>query len=347
VAVRETEAVERRIAKQTKCAAELTSAKRKTVKAARRAANDRTARVLESLDEAWPKGEAQSSPAASPATLPTMARNPQPEWGSAEFQMIRRAERFWGRLFFFIALAITLAYFFYGVDRFLLNGWHGGLVAVVIFTWLLGVPFAMFFVGSLIGQRRGRRQSRDFQAYVRIDALNKSRVDEEGPKRPETGTAPGSVGEEDATTPRRSGIEPDVRRDEDGEQRWTPRCYACGWVGVEVPAYGIGYYSQCVTHCHSWLAGVAHIDVAPRLVGQSELPVCPRCGHFVPNDHRPGADRGAWSRVDVNSYVCNPCGAHEAILGYQRGRKVVEMWPVHVPEEYYRGHPRSLGDFGL
>jgi hypothetical protein len=41
-------------------------------------------------------------------------------------------------------------------------------------------------------------------------------------------------------------------------------------------------------------------------------PICPRCGGFIPNNHEPGAYRGALSRVDNKTEVCSDCGTEEA-----------------------------------
>lgn len=40
--------------------------------------------------------------------------------------------------------------------------------------------------------------------------------------------------------------------------------------------------------------------------------VCPRCGHFIPNDDSPGAYPGALSRRDNMTEICSDCGTAEA-----------------------------------
>ena len=43
------------------------------------------------------------------------------------------------------------------------------------------------------------------------------------------------------------------------------------------------------------------------------LPRCPRCGGYIPNNHTPGAYPGALSRRDNKTEICSDCGVFEAI----------------------------------
>lgn len=45
-------------------------------------------------------------------------------------------------------------------------------------------------------------------------------------------------------------------------------------------------------------------------------PICPRCGHYIPNDVTPGEYPGAISRWDNKTEVCSQCGTDEALLQY-------------------------------
>jgi hypothetical protein len=73
----------------------------------------------------------------------------------------------------------------------------------------------------------------------------------------------------------------------------------------------------------------------------ADLPVCPRCGHYVPNDVEPGVGAGVPSMaVNPNSpqvWICEPCGWHEAWQQAQGELSVVDSWPLDVPERFYRG----------
>ena len=40
--------------------------------------------------------------------------------------------------------------------------------------------------------------------------------------------------------------------------------------------------------------------------------ICPRCGHFIPNDETPGKYCGAVSRRDNLTEICSACGMREA-----------------------------------
>jgi hypothetical protein len=65
-------------------------------------------------------------------------------------------------------------------------------------------------------------------------------------------------------------------------------------------------------------------------------PVCPRCGHYIPNDETPGAHVGALSRVDSTTEICSACGRHEAFQQFESGTPTgatpVNQWPVDVPD---------------
>lgn len=50
-----------------------------------------------------------------------------------------------------------------------------------------------------------------------------------------------------------------------------------------------------------------------------DAPLCPRCGHYIPNDENPGAYSGAISRVDNRTQVCSPCGTREALFQFFEG----------------------------
>lgn len=48
-------------------------------------------------------------------------------------------------------------------------------------------------------------------------------------------------------------------------------------------------------------------------------PICPRCGHHIPNDEEPGAYPGAISRWDNLTEVCSKCGQDEALIVFNVG----------------------------
>lgn len=125
-----------------------------------------------------------------------------------------------------------------------------------------------------------------------------------------------------------SGIRPIISAD---ESVWTPVCHICQWQGQPCPADSAEYYNLTITHVHSALPESAEAGDVDR-----DSFVCPRCGRGIPNDRDRGAYRGALSRVDGVSEICSACGAHEALLGYHRGSGITEIWPVQVPEEFYR-----------
>lgn len=45
-------------------------------------------------------------------------------------------------------------------------------------------------------------------------------------------------------------------------------------------------------------------------------PVCPRCGHYIPDDATPGLYPGALSRWDNETEVCSACGLDEAMRDF-------------------------------
>ena len=72
-----------------------------------------------------------------------------------------------------------------------------------------------------------------------------------------------------------------------------------------------------------------------------DLPICPRCGHYVPSDVEPGIGPGVPSMsVPVGAeqiMVCMPCGWHEAWQQAQGELAAPNSWPLTVPERFYRG----------
>ena len=54
-------------------------------------------------------------------------------------------------------------------------------------------------------------------------------------------------------------------------------------------------------------------DARQLLEAESNAPVCPRCGGFIPNSEQPGAYPGALSRTDNDTEVCSQCGTEEAM----------------------------------
>lgn len=48
----------------------------------------------------------------------------------------------------------------------------------------------------------------------------------------------------------------------------------------------------------------------------TNLPVCPRCKGYIPNNDWPGAYPGALSRLDNNTYICSACGTAEALFNF-------------------------------
>lgn len=54
---------------------------------------------------------------------------------------------------------------------------------------------------------------------------------------------------------------------------------------------------------------------------------CSRCQGVMPNEETPGAHRGALSRYDNTTYVCDRCGTQESILDAQG----VTLPPVDQP----------------
>lgn len=55
---------------------------------------------------------------------------------------------------------------------------------------------------------------------------------------------------------------------------------------------------------------------------------CPRCGHLIPNDQRPGAYIGAMSRRDNKTEICSACGTEEAMIEFGGGDLLGEIWPI-------------------
>ena len=73
----------------------------------------------------------------------------------------------------------------------------------------------------------------------------------------------------------------------------------------------------------------------------TELPICPRCGHYTPSDAEPGVGQGVPSMSVPNEeteiLVCMPCGWHEAWQKAQGDLGTADSWPLAVPEKFYRG----------
>lgn len=58
-------------------------------------------------------------------------------------------------------------------------------------------------------------------------------------------------------------------------------------------------------------------------------PICPRCGHFIPNDLHPGAYPGAISRLDNKTEICSSCGTDEALRDFGGKAPIPpDEWPV-------------------
>jgi len=53
----------------------------------------------------------------------------------------------------------------------------------------------------------------------------------------------------------------------------------------------------------------------------SELPVCPKCSGYIPNNETPGAYSGAISRVDNKTEICSACGTQEALESFFHSSK--------------------------
>ena len=73
----------------------------------------------------------------------------------------------------------------------------------------------------------------------------------------------------------------------------------------------------------------------------SEIPICPRCRHYIPSDVEPGVGPGVPSMsVPPNAeqvWVCIPCGWHEAWQQALGELGTPEAWPLDVPERFYKG----------
>lgn len=65
-----------------------------------------------------------------------------------------------------------------------------------------------------------------------------------------------------------------------------------------------------------------------RLSYYSEVPVCPRCWGFIPNNESPGAYPGALSRVAADLEICSDCGTEEAINDFKGIANDLRVWPV-------------------
>jgi hypothetical protein len=53
--------------------------------------------------------------------------------------------------------------------------------------------------------------------------------------------------------------------------------------------------------------------VADYRAEDQQLPICPICEGYIPNDERPGAYPGAISRYDNKTEVCSACGTAEGV----------------------------------
>ena len=64
----------------------------------------------------------------------------------------------------------------------------------------------------------------------------------------------------------------------------------------------------------------ARIDLLPKVSARKgrmkELPICPKCSGYIPNNENPGAYSGALSRVDNKTEICSACGMEEALADY-------------------------------
>ena len=47
-----------------------------------------------------------------------------------------------------------------------------------------------------------------------------------------------------------------------------------------------------------------------------QLPICPQCDGFIPNNETPGAYMGAISRKDNKTEICSACGVTEALADF-------------------------------
>jgi len=67
---------------------------------------------------------------------------------------------------------------------------------------------------------------------------------------------------------------------------------------------------------------------------------CPRCGHWIPNDQKPGAHPGAISRHFATrgsdryrgAEICSICGIEEAFLQFSGADLSQEIWPITAKE---------------
>ena len=67
-------------------------------------------------------------------------------------------------------------------------------------------------------------------------------------------------------------------------------------------------------------------------------PICPRCGHYIPDDASPGDRPGNPTlRADVGDVlVCDACAWHETWLVTGKQDLAAEAWPVDVPMRFRR-----------
>ena len=75
---------------------------------------------------------------------------------------------------------------------------------------------------------------------------------------------------------------------------------------------------------------------------EQKLPVCPRCGGYIPNNETPGAYPGALSRTDNSTAVCSKCGKIEAVLQFAgEPLPTPDQWPVDdARSNTYGSNPR-------
>ena len=88
-----------------------------------------------------------------------------------------------------------------------------------------------------------------------------------------------------------------------------------------------GVPAECCERCSQVVVG----GVQATEIEVVDWPVCPRCGHYIPNDERPGAYMGARSRADNKTEVCSACGTHEAMQQFMsddHSCTPISEWPV-------------------
>jgi hypothetical protein len=73
----------------------------------------------------------------------------------------------------------------------------------------------------------------------------------------------------------------------------------------------------------------AILDLLPKRSARKgrmkELPICPKCSGYIPNNNTPGAYSGAISRVDNKTEICSSCGTQEALDAFFGERNEVEQ----------------------